>query len=183
MSDQGYPDFDEGARPAWSGAQRGVQHRGWGAGHELLRIHDHLRAEARLLLEAIDDHVAGRSSIAAARSILHELSARQSYSAVGSLCSGFCTLLTLHHSIEDRNVFPGLAGVEPEIEPVLQRLGEEHEIIAEIIELVREAIDAAEADRSKATELREIAAYLCDRLSSHLAYEESQVVGALNIYG
>lgn len=175
------PDYDESLRPAWEGPSASAPQ--WGAGEELVRIHDHLRAEADSLLGAIDDHIAGREPIAAARSILHQLSARQSYSAVGSLCSGFCTLLTMHHSIEDRAVFPGLGRDEPGAVPVLRRLMEEHEVIAEIIALLYRVLDAVEANRSHAGELKRVAEHLSDRLASHLRYEEAQLVGALNLHG
>lgn len=183
MRTEPLPDYDEAARPTWAGPQTRTSDDEWSAGAELVRIHDHLRAQARELIAAIDDFVAGREPARTARSILQELAARQRYSAIGSLCSGYCTLLTLHHSIEDRRVFPGLGRAEPSSLPVLRRLMEEHEVIAGIIERVQEAIDATERDRALAGELRRAVAHLRDRLQSHLAYEEAQLVPALNLHG
>lgn len=54
------PDFDESVRPRWRGPRRGAV-PGWGAGFELIQIHDHLRAESQGLLEAIDNTEADRS--------------------------------------------------------------------------------------------------------------------------
>ncbi len=177
------PDFDEALRPTWPGMRSGGVERGWGAGSQLVQIHDHLRENARELLAAIDELIAGGTDIEGARAFVRELSARQGYSAVGSFCSGFCTLLTMHHSIEDRAVFPGLGRSEPQLLPVLRRLMAEHEVISEIIALVYEAIDAAERDREQAPTLRRIAEHLRDRLLSHLRYEEAQLVPALNAHG
>ncbi len=177
------PDFDETVRPTWPGTRNGGEEGGWGAGSQLVQIHDHLRETARELLAAIDDFIAGGSDIEGARAVVRELSARRSYSAIGSFCSGFCTLLTMHHSIEDRAVFPGLGRAEPAALPVLRRLMAEHEVIAEIIALVHEAIDAAERDRGQAVGLKRLAEHLRDRLFSHLRYEEAQLVPALNAHG
>ena len=177
------PDFDETLRPTWPGMRNGGEEGGWGAGSQLVQIHEHLRVNARELLAAIDELIAGGTDVDGARAIVHDLSSRQGYSAVGSFCSGFCTLLTMHHSIEDRSVFPGLGRVEPQLVPVLRRLMAEHEVIAEIIGLVYEAIDAAEEDRRQAIGLKRIAEHLRDRLFSHLRYEEAQLVPALNAHG
>lgn len=181
------PDYDEGLRPLWHGSRREAEgngrERARGAGGELVRIHDHLRAESRELLSVVEDFIAGRGAITRARTIIHELSSRQGYSAVGSFCSGFCMLLTMHHQIEDRQVFPGLGRVEPDVVPVLRRLMEEHEVIAEIVGRVLEAIELADSDCSNATVLKEIAEHLYSRLSSHLRYEEAQLVEILDLHG
>lgn len=184
VTETNLPDFDESLRPIWteSDENRDAEAR-WGAGSELVRIHDHLRGEAEELLGAIDGFIQGREEIEAARSIIQELAARQGYSGIGSLCSGFCALLTLHHTIEDRQVFPGLGRVEPALVPVLRRLMEEHEVIAEIITLVYGEIDRTETGREAAPALKRVAEHLRDRLASHLRYEESQLVGALNRHG
>lgn len=184
VTETNLPDFDESLRPIWNepGEELGSGDL-WGAGSELVRIHDHLRAEAGELLSAIDRFITGDEEIEAARSIIQQLAARQGYSGIGSLCSGFCALLTLHHTIEDRQVFPGLGRVEPTLAPVLRRLMEEHEVIAEIIGRVYEEIERTENDREAAPALKGVAEHLSDRLDSHLRYEESQLVGALNRYG
>lgn len=192
------PDFDESLRPQWRPPPEGHRESGagprgrdgyrgmgsyQGAGDDLIRIHNHLRSEAAELLSTIDGVIAGEEGLETARSIVSELSLWGSYSALGSFCSGFCTILTMHHSIEDRQVFPGLGRVEPDVKPVLRRLMEEHEVIADIIGIVSSALEATEDDRSRAPFLREAAGHLADRLSSHLRYEESQLVDLLNTHG
>lgn len=182
------PDFDEHLRPTWEGpgddeSTHGPRNAPRGAGAELVRIHDHLRREAAELRAAVNGFIEGREDLGVARSVIQQLAARQGYSGIGSLCSGFCALLTLHHTIEDRQVFPGLGRVEPALVPVLRRLMEEHEVIAAIIALGHAEIDRTEADRGAAAALKKVVEHLCDRLGSHLRYEESQLVGPLDRYG
>jgi len=80
-----------------------------------------------------------------------------------------------------------ISTVEPSLEPVLQRLGAEHQVIAEVldrfdrtlVDLVYEEQGRALPARSGTAEIGELADELSVLLLSHLAYEEDELVGGL----
>ena len=84
-------------------------------------------------------------------------------------------------------MFPALQEVEPSLEPVLERLGAEHEVIADVldrfdralVDLVREQDGAELPGRSGAAEIAALAAELNNLLLSHLAYEEDELADGL----
>ena len=88
-------------------------------------------------------------------------------------CLAFCSALTRHHTGEDATGFPALARQFPELEPVIQQLTHDHEMITEILTRIeRLAGDPAGMSR----ELDGLAAIM----ESHFAYEERKIVEALN---
>ncbi|WP_155058956.1 nitroreductase/quinone reductase family protein [Streptomyces blattellae] len=85
-------------------------------------------------------------------------------------CLTFCHGLHNHHTGEDMGLFPVLADRHPAAAPVLARLREEHERIAELVEELRAAV-SAEGDRADAEIGR-----LANELEAHLTYEEEQLI-------
>lgn len=67
----------------------------------------------------------------------------------------------------------------PALSAVLNRLGEEHEIIAEVVEQLDLALVAMMTDPAGVRQVRRVADELGDALLSHLAYEENELVGPL----
>ncbi|MEV7346068.1 nitroreductase/quinone reductase family protein [Streptomyces sp. NPDC093544] len=96
-------------------------------------------------------------------------------------CLTLCQGLHNHHTGEDLGIFPFLGGRHPELAPVLDRLRQEHEAIAELLEQlsgVLAADDQAEPDRVLAQVER-----LTAELEAHLTYEEEQLIPLLTPVG
>jgi hypothetical protein len=54
---------------------------------------------------------------------------RQNNWAVGVHCQAYCRILTGHHTLEDRGIFPHFGRNDPELAAVPERLEEERELI------------------------------------------------------
>ena len=65
---------------------------------------------------------------------------RQNNWTLGTFCESYCRVVTQHHTLEDRSVFPHIQRSEPALAPVIERLEEEHETIAELLEHVDRAL-------------------------------------------
>ena len=125
MSDD-LPRIDEAARPRWT-VPPSVRESREGMGGQLIQVHLHLREELRRLLAVVDDVVAEKQDAEIAKPLVGHLSRSLNYVSLGSMCSGYCSMLTMHHSIEDRSVFPELQRIEPSLKPVVTQLHAEHE--------------------------------------------------------
>ncbi|EKX65337.1 nitroreductase family deazaflavin-dependent oxidoreductase [Streptomyces ipomoeae] len=92
-------------------------------------------------------------------------------------CLTFCQGLHNHHTGEDTALFPFLADRHPELSPALTRLRDEHEHIAALVEALRQAVTTTE-NADPAAVLHEVERIIVD-LEAHLAYEEEQLIPAL----
>jgi hemerythrin-like domain-containing protein len=133
---------------------------------------------------------AGHLDVGQARSVLNTMAMRQNTWTLGAFCQSYCRIVTGHHTLEDRSVFPHLRRAEPGVAPVLDRLQEEHEVIAEVLDrLDRALVSLAGEDgygRSGQAALDELSAsvdLLTDTLLSHLSYEERELGGPLARHG
>jgi hypothetical protein len=120
-------------------------------GSELVQVHDWLREDLRRLRE-------GRGRDAgpwAAR------------------CLAFCDAVTSHHTAEDGVAFPALVERFPDLMPVVEKLVEDHRLIAGILRRVAEIAAAPEAERGELDGLAAI-------LDSHFAFEERRVARTLD---
>ncbi len=154
----------------------------------LVAIHDHLRSELAQIADAVEQVAAGDLDPGAARSLINRMAMRQNHWTLGSFCAAYCRIVTVHHSIEDAFMFPGLGSVAPTLQPVLDRLEAEHHVIAEVldrfdralVDLVVERDGHAEAPARQGTaEIGVLATELGDVLRSHLAYEEDELAEGL----
>ena len=180
-----------------------------GAGNHrsLVQIHDHLRGELTQIRQAAVEVGAGVLSPGQARDLINHMTMRQNRWTLGSFCAAYCRVVTIHHTIEDTSMFPALAAVAPELDPVLDRLSAEHEIIADVLDRFDRALvllvvegspsdtagqgtavggtaDGATADGPAVdgpAEIARLAAELSDLLLSHLAYEEDQLEQGLGL--
>lgn len=173
------PRIDVGVRPVWQiPPELAARAQRPGPGNHLVQVHEHLRAETRELLALVARAHNDVSLVASVIPQLDRIASRFPFEAVGSFCSGYCMLLSTHHRIEDQSVFPGLRRRDPSLRPVLAQLFAEHEVVSELIALVH-----AESERDfDISRLSTLVIHLADQLMSHLAYEESQLVSALNVY-
>ncbi|MCE6996599.1 nitroreductase/quinone reductase family protein [Saccharothrix sp. S26] len=90
-------------------------------------------------------------------------------------CLTACQGLRFHHTAEDTGTFPMLRDRFPELAPTLDRLGEEHERIAELLARLQRTVE-----RGDAATLRADVDGLIDELEAHLAYEEEQMIPFLD---
>lgn len=145
----------------------------------LLQVHDHLRHELAEIQQAVTAVAAGRLDPAAARSLINRMTMRQNYWTLGTFCAQYCRVVSIHHTIEDRHMFPALQREDEALSAVLHRLGEEHEIIAAVIERFDRALVAMMTDPAGVGAVQRLASELGEALLSHLAYEENELLGPL----
>jgi hemerythrin HHE cation binding domain-containing protein len=91
-------------------------------------------------------------------------------------CVAFCSALTKHHTGEDKGAFVALGEQFPQLQPVLQQLTEDHDMVAWILLRIQELLDGDGDPVATGRELDGLAAIL----ESHFVYEEKKIVEALN---
>ncbi|WP_265522773.1 LLM class flavin-dependent oxidoreductase [Oerskovia flava] len=151
-------------------------------GQHLIDVHDHLRAELTRVRELVDQVAAGHVGIGDARDEINTMTMRQNNWTLGTYCESYCRVVTTHHTLEDRSLFPHLRDADAGLVPVVDRLEEEHRAIHGVLEGVDRALVAfvGEEDPTAGTErLREAVDLLTDTLLSHLSYEERELVEPL----
>ncbi|MFC4107489.1 hemerythrin domain-containing protein [Micromonospora zhanjiangensis] len=149
----------------------------------LVAIHDHLRQELVQIREAVEAVAAGAADAAAARSVINDLTMRQNYWSLGAFCAGYCRVLGIHHTIEDERMFADLRRADDGLGPVLDRLSEEHEVIAALLTDLDDAVVALVADPAALPGVRQAVDRLAEALLSHLTYEEEELVEPIERLG
>lgn len=145
----------------------------------LVQIHDHLRSELAQILEAFTAVADGALDPAAARSLVDRMTMRASYWSIGAFCATYCRVVSVHHAIEDAHLFPEVRAAAGGLGPVLDRLSEEHEIIAAALDGVDRALVLLVTDATHIDEVRATADRFAAALLSHLDYEEEQLLGPI----
>ena len=160
------------------------------AAQHLVDIHDGLRAELAQVRDVLDQVRRGHVTVGAARSVINTMTMRQNNWTLGAYCESYCRIVTGHHTLEDRSVFPHLRRSEPGLGGVLDRLEHEHEVIHEVLEefdraLVRLVADdgTGRAGEDALAAVQKSVDLLTDTLLSHLAYEERELIGPLARHG
>jgi len=173
--------WDEATRPhrAPSGEDVLYSERGRHTGQHLIDVHDMLRRELDELRKLLEQVREGALSAGEARSALNEMAMRQNDWTLGAFCARYCRAVAQHHGLEDDAIFPHLAHSEPSLGPVIERLGEEHLVIADAIEQVDAALVQHINDRQDFGPLQRALDFLTDALLSHLSYEEHELVEPL----
>lgn len=173
--------WDESTRPTGPKPEPGRRYtaRERANGQHLIDIHDQLRTELAQVRELMEQVLAGAMDPGTARSHIHTMTMRQNNWTLGTYCESYCRVVTVHHTLEDRGVFPHLRAADPRLAPVLDRLQEEHHAIHGVIERVDRALVAFVNSPEGAAELRAAVDLLTDTLLSHLSYEERELVEPL----
>jgi hemerythrin-like domain-containing protein len=154
------------------------------AGRHLIDVHDHLREELTQLRDIVQQVAAGTADPAAARSFITRMTIRQNNWTLGTFCETYCRVVTQHHTLEDQSVFPHLRRSDPELVPVLDRLHEEHETIANLLESVDQALVSLVAgDEDGMKHVQGAIDLLTDALLSHFSYEERELIEPLARHG
>ncbi len=172
--------WDESTRPSGPAPDRERTYTAHerAAGQHLVDIHDALRAELTQLHDVIGQVQRGQLDAGAARSAINEMTLRQNNWTLGAFCQSYCRIVTGHHGLEDSSVFPHLRRRDDRLVPVLDRLADEHEVIAGVLDRVDRALVAV-ITREDMTELQAAVDLLDDTLLSHLAYEERELIEPL----
>jgi hypothetical protein len=176
--------WEESTRPAapkYPAAAHGAHDTA--AAQHLVDVHDHLRAELDGVRDLMEQVLAGATGVGAARSAIHTMTLRQNSWTLGTYCESYCRLVTTHHSIEDQSVFPHLRRSDPLLEPVIDRLHQEHLAIHDVVEGLDRALVAFVAGPQGASGLRAAVDLLTDTLLSHLSYEERELVEPIARFG
>lgn len=170
--------WDESTRPSGPAPDpaRGYTAHDQANAQHLIDVHDHLRAELAQIHDLIDQVAAGLIDAGAARSHINTMTMRQNKWTLGTYCESYCRVLTTHHTLEDRAMFPSLRRGDPRLTPVVDRLEQEHHAIHDVLERVDQALVAFVATPDGMTELRAAIDLLTDALLSHLSYEERELV-------
>ena len=177
--------WDEAARPVAPPAPAGHEYsaHGLAVGKHLADVHDHLRQELDQIRDLLEQVKRGSMTAGAARAALSQMTVRQNNWTLGAYCAAYCSMITQHHGLEDRAIFPHLRRAEPGLVPVIDRLEQEHVIIHEVVEGVDRALVRLVAKPDDFTGLQEAVDALTDALGSHLAYEEQQITEPLSRFG
>ena len=177
--------WEESTRPRRGGSgpevTYGAQSRA--LGKHLIDVHDMLRKELTEVRSIVAQVRKMTLDVGSARSALNDMTMRQNNWTLGAYCARYCTTVTGHHSLEDESVFPHLRRQERDLEPVIDRLEEEHVVIHGVVEEIDRALVAFVADPEDFTRLEAAVDLLTDTLLSHLSYEEEQLVEPLARYG
>ncbi|QBR92954.1 LLM class flavin-dependent oxidoreductase [Nocardioides euryhalodurans] len=160
------------------------------AAQHLVDIHDGLRAELAQVRDVLDQVRRGHVSVGAARSVINTMTMRQNNWTLGAYCESYCRIVTGHHTLEDRSLFPHLRRSEPGLGPVLDRLAHEHDVIHDVLEQFDRALvqlvgrdGTGESGRQALDDVQHAVDLLTDTLLSHLAYEERELIGPLARHG
>jgi hemerythrin-like domain-containing protein len=177
--------WDEAARPVAPPAPPGQHYsaRGLSVGRHLAEVHDHLRQELDQIRDLLEQVKRGSVTAGAARAALNQMTIRQNNWTLGAYCAAYCSMITQHHGLEDRAVFPHLRRADPGLVPVIDRLEHEHVIIHDVVQGVDAALVRLVARPDDFAELEEAIDALTDALRSHLAYEEQQITEPLSRFG
>ena len=177
--------WDDATRPTYAPSSAPLT---WTAherasGQHLIDVHDHLRTELRQLFDLIDQVAAGAVDAGRARSLINAMTMRQNDWTLGAYCQSYCRLVTTHHSLEDASLFPHLRSADVALSPVIDRLEAEHHVIAGVLDEVDRALVAVVSGPDGLPELRRAVDLLSDTMTSHLSYEERELVEPLARFG
>ena len=171
------PTYDSTASPlTWTAHERA-------AGQHLIDVHDHLRTELKQLFDLIDQVAAGTLEAGRARSLINTMTLRQNDWTLGAYCQSYCRLVTTHHSLEDSSLFPHLRTADAALAPVIDRLEAEHHVIAGVLDEVDRGLVAVVSGPDGMAELQRAVDLLSDTMTSHLSYEERELVEPLARFG
>lgn len=173
--------WDESTRPHRPESPPDIEYseQGRAVGQHLIDVHDSLRRELTELRHVVSQVRDGQLAAGEARDQLNQMAMRQNDWTLGAFCSRYCRAVAQHHTLEDVSVFPHLTRAEPALEPVIDRLTEEHHAIHDAIENVDKALVHHISHPGEFDQLQLAIDTLTDTLLSHLSYEEQELVEPL----
>jgi hemerythrin-like domain-containing protein len=176
--------WDESTRPTVAREPGEYTEQEQAAGRHLIDVHDALRSELERLRDLVEQVSRGQTDPTTVRSFLNRMTIRQNHWTLGAFCETYCRVITNHHTLEDRSVFPHLNRSDPDLAPVIKRLEDEHETIADLLERVDGALVAlVAAEEDGFDEVHHTVDVLSDALLSHFSYEERELIEPLARHG
>jgi alkanesulfonate monooxygenase SsuD/methylene tetrahydromethanopterin reductase-like flavin-dependent oxidoreductase (luciferase family) len=177
----GRAPWDDSTRPRRhrSGLEENYTDQGRRVSKQLLEVHDLLRGELSELRGILRQVRNETMQAGDARAALNQMALRQNDWTLGAVCARYCGVVAQHHGVEDAAVFPHLAGREPQLKPVTDRLTEEHLVIHDAIQDVDRALVQHMTRPDNHDAIQGAIDYLTDALLSHLAYEEQELMEPL----
>ena len=154
-------------------------------GRHLADVHRMYLAEIDEVGRILAEVEAGESRASALAKAVQGLEMARNYRVFGTLCGRECHVLTIHHTIEDQQIFPVLAARgDSGLRAVVQRLREEHLVVHELIERLEEAAMALMTSPGPDTfaDARETFRALERVVRSHFGYEETELEEALGVH-
>lgn len=153
-------------------------------GRHLAMIHDHFRGDMATLRSLIERAQTGAVSPAEVEAQAGSMPMLANYRRFGNLCGQHCQIINLHHSIEDRSIFPALRAEGDAFRRVADRLEEEHVIVHALLERLVDAINGLSREPGSDTfaACSETYDMLEKVLLSHFGYEEEQIGDALGYF-
>ena len=100
--------IDDATRPRVAGSVELTPRQQRGGLH-LRQIHDHFRQQLEAMTRAVEAVRDGTGDLDAVRAGVHGLAPALTAQQAAGLCRQVCTMLTMHHSIEDQAMFPAVA--------------------------------------------------------------------------
>jgi hypothetical protein len=150
----------------------------------LVGIHAHLRAEMAQVVRAVRAAATDVRRAADARALVNDLTMGVNYRALGSFCGRYCSVVDLHHRIEDASLFVDLGAADPELTPVLDRLSAEHVVVHDaLVELDAALVEMLTVQEQALPRVQAAAERLSAGLLDHLDYEEAELLPALGRLG
>ncbi len=175
-------DLREHARPdVVSGIELDDAQRG--PGEHLRQVHDMYRAELQVVTELAAMVRAGDADLDDLRGTIHGMAVRTNIEQFGAICLRYCAMLTNHHTLEDRAIFPAVRAQGAEYAALVDQLEHEHGAIHQQLRRVDEALLAVDDDRANVPRALEEIDTLDRILRSHFRYEETQLAEPLGIVG
>ncbi|WP_460797202.1 hemerythrin domain-containing protein [Microbacterium sp. GXF0217] len=117
-----------------------------------------------------------RSALSATREALEgQDSVPDAASDLVMFCIGFCSALDGHHLSEDRMLLPALREEHPELGGVIDKLMQDHSMLAHLLGALRAAVERGEDRASIERHLDGIGAIM----ESHFRFEEREILTPL----
>lgn len=155
-------------------------------GRHLADVHRMYLAEIDEVGRILGEVEKGEGEASRLAAAVQGLDMARNYRVFGTLCGRECHVLTIHHTIEDQQVFPALAARgEGGLRAVVERLQQEHLVVHELIERLEWAAMALMTAPGPDTfaEARDTFRALERVVRSHFGYEETELEEALGYHG
>lgn len=121
-------------------------------------------------------HTRLRAALEATRAAFDEGDDRpDAASDLALFCIGFCSALDGHHLSEDRALFPALRAEHPELGDVIDKLMQDHSMLAHLLGALRTAVEDGERAETIERHLGGVAAIM----ESHFRFEEREILAPL----
>jgi hypothetical protein len=154
--------------------------RGRAMYEELLWVHAAIRRDLAIVEQLAADVDGGLAGEAVAQA-LNELKTTGPLWQLKVNCLRYCRFVHSHHNAEDALLFPALRGVDPSMNPIVDRLESDHARVSDLLDAIEDAAQDLSGTDSEQARRRVIEGLhgLHSHLLEHLDYEELNAGPAL----